>query len=91
MPESLGDKFIAWARKVYIPAAEADSRLSAPMFTRILTQVEPDTVSFSIQFRATDADAARLWHEQNASRLHQQLHRLMDGQLVYFTTFMEEL
>ena len=91
MPEALGEKFLAWVRKVYIPSATGTGGLTDPVLTRILTEIEPGTASFSVQFRADAVSTAELWHGQEAARLLSQLHRLMNGQLVYFTTYMEEL
>lgn len=91
MPEPLGEKFLAWVRKVYIPSATGTGALTDPVLTRILTEIEPGTASYSVQLRADSVSSAEIWHQQEAARLLSQLRRLMNGQLVYFTTYMEEL
>ncbi|MDE7153961.1 MAG: DUF4286 family protein [Muribaculaceae bacterium] len=85
------DRFMSWARETYIPAALATGHLSDPLFTRLLTVVEPGTVSFAIHFHCRSLHEAEQWHDNEASLLKAAFHKELQGELVYFSTFMEKV
>lgn len=85
------DRFTDWARRVYIPAALATGHLSSPLFTRLITEVEPGTVSFAIHFRCNSLHEAEQWHDNESAILKTALYKEFQGELVYFTTYMEKV
>lgn len=89
--ERHADRFIDWARNTYIPAATKTGFLTDPLFTRILIQVEPGTVSFAIHFHCTSLSDAEKWHDAEAGSLKESLHKELNGELVFFSTFMEQV
>ncbi|MDE6266380.1 MAG: DUF4286 family protein [Muribaculaceae bacterium] len=89
--EQHAQRFIDWARNTYIPAALASGHLTHPLFTRILMQVEPGTVSFAIHFQCNSLEDASKWHDTEAGTLKESIHKELQGEIVYFSTFMEKV
>ncbi|MEE0979398.1 MAG: DUF4286 family protein [Muribaculaceae bacterium] len=84
-------EFERWVRRQYIPAAEATGFLASPKFTRLLIEVEPSTVSYAVHFQCGSLDEAQRWHDNEAASLKDALHRATGGEVLFFTTFMEEM
>lgn len=89
--DSYVNQFVSWARDIYIPAALASGHLVDPLFTRIMLQVEPGTTSFAIHFHCPSVDRAQEWHDTEAARMKEALHKQLQGGVLYFTTFMEKV
>lgn len=89
--DSYAARFIDWARTVYIPAALASGALTDPLFTQILLQVEPGTTSFAIHFHCRSLQDAEKWHDTEAAILKDRLHKDFQGEVVFFSTFMEKV
>lgn len=89
--ERYADRFIDWARNTYIPSALSSGLLTEPLFTRILMQVEPGTVSFAIHFHCSSLADAEKWHDNEAGPLKESLHKELQGEMVFFSTFMEKV
>ena len=58
---------------------------------KVLTQVEPDTVSIAVQLEATSIEEASRWHDNTAALLRDDLHARWGDRLMFFTTYMEVL
>ena len=86
----LGD-FMAWARKVYLPALDAAGIFSGATMARVLAQIEPGTTSVAIQARAASLEEATRWHDETASLLKDDLSARFAGEVLFFTTYMEIL
>lgn len=92
IPDSRVEEFVAWGRKVYIPALVESGLFTAPSMARILHQVEPGATSIAIQARAESLEAATRWHDDTAALLRDDLAaRFPNGQFLHFTTYMELL
>lgn len=83
--------FLKWVREVYLPAAAEAQVFDTPTVSRVLTRIEPDTESIAVQLPAMDAAEAQRWHNETASRLHNDLHARWGDRLMFFTTYMEVL
>lgn len=91
LTEAVDTIFRKWVNDTYLPAATAANIFESSIFTRLLTQVEPGTVSYAIHLRTSNLDAAKAWHDSIAAKLKAALHDNSGQQIVFFTTYMEEL
>ncbi|MFG6397758.1 MAG: DUF4286 family protein [Muribaculaceae bacterium] len=83
--------FITWVREVYLPAAAEAGVFGVSRVAKVLTQVEPDTVSIAVQLEATSIEEASRWHDNTAALLRDDLHARWGDRLMFFTTYMEVL
>lgn len=88
---SVEDKFLRWVRVNYIPQALSSGVLHSPSLARILIDVEPESVSFALQFSAENIDDASRWHDRDGEILRRRLSGVFGDRIVYFTTYMENL
>ena len=51
--------FITWVREVYLPAAAEAGVFGVSRVAKVLTQVEPDTVSIAVQLEATSIERSQ--------------------------------
>lgn len=72
-----------------IRAISAADGFSDPLLTRLLIEVEPGTISYSIQFRSASLPLYDQWMEHTGAELIDSMLRLACGRLVCFTTPME--
>ena len=88
---SLADKFKAWVRQSYIPAAKSSGLLKSPRFAALLIEVQEDCLSYAVSFEAANIEDAVKWHDNEGAALRSELHRSFGEGVVFFTTYMEEL
>lgn len=82
--------FVEWARTVYIKAACDSGRFSSITMARILTQVDPNAVSFAIQMSSQSLESANEWHNDVAALLKDGIAARLGAQRVlFFSTDME--
>ncbi len=82
-------EFIEWAKKTYLPAAEACQLFSDLIFSRITTEIDPQVCAFAIQLHADSLEKVTRWHDDEASLLKAELTKRWGENVVYFTTYME--
>ncbi|MDE6082012.1 MAG: DUF4286 family protein, partial [Muribaculaceae bacterium] len=49
------------------------------------------TVSFAIHFHCSSLADAEKWHDNEAGPLKESLHKELQGEMVFFSTFMEKV
>lgn len=91
LPASLESRFVSWAKSEFIPSALASGLFAAPSLFRLHVEVEPSAVSFAIHLETSDNSRAQQWFAMTASPLIERLRQAMNGQMVFFTTSMEEI
>ncbi|MCI5784454.1 MAG: DUF4286 family protein [Bacteroidales bacterium] len=91
LTKNVKDEFIKWAKETYIPAALETGFLSSPVFTKILAEIEPGTESYAIHFKMDDLKKAAEWHDTIAAELKNAIHNKTNKQVLFFTTYMEEI
>lgn len=88
---SVNDSFVNWVKTVYIPTATANGQFANPLFTRILTQVDPEATSYAVQLQTSSHSKAVVWHDTTAAQLKEELARKWGERVLHFTTYMEIL
>ena len=91
VPENRYGEFVEWGNTVYLDSIRKAGIFSGETMAKVLTFIEPGTVSVAIQARAESLDEAQRWFDETASALHGALHQRFNQQLLFFTTFMEVL
>lgn len=86
---ALADGFVEWVREVYVPSAVASGALTDPMFTRLLTEVQPGAEGFAVQATAPSVEVANSWYEGEGERLRVEISERYGERFLYFTTLME--
>lgn len=91
IPEPRLKEFTRWVREVYEKALDDAGIFTGVTLAKVLTQVEPDTVSVAVQTRMESLEEAKKWHDTTAVLLKDDLRSRFLGQALFFTTYMEEL
>lgn len=86
---SVNDLFIKWVKAIYIPKAMECKHFSNPIFTRIMTQVDPEVTSYAVQLQASSHPEAEAWHDSMGAQLKEALAREVGERVLHFTTYME--
>ena len=86
---SVNDLFIDWVKTTYIPTAMNSGLFSAPLFTRIMMQVDPEAVSYAVQLQAPTHKEAETWHDSIAAQLKDDLARRWGERVLHFSTYMD--
>lgn len=86
---SIEAEFMDWLSGTLLPAAAASGCFATPTVARVLTTIEPDTMSIAVHFPALDAAKASRWHENEGQALMAELHSRRGQHLMFFTTPME--
>ena len=81
--------FIKWVKEIYLPIAMDNGLFKNPLFTRIMTQVDPEATSYAVQLQASSHIDAEAWHDSTAAQLKDALAREVGERILYFTTYME--
>ena len=83
------EEFLKWAREVYVQSMEKAGIFSGITMARVMTQIEPGTISVALQALAAKLDEAQRWHDDVAALLRDDLSARFSGQVLFFTTYME--
>jgi len=90
--KSVDNEFREWITGSLIPAIRDHEHLSAPLFTRILSQPEPEATSYALQFQTPDEKSAKHWLNETAEPMFAQLRATHGAdRLLSFVTFMDIL
>lgn len=81
--------FLKWVEEVYLPAAQGAGVFGTPTVARVLTQIEPDTLSIAVQLPAESLEEAQRWHDGSAALLRDDLRARWGERTMHFTTPME--
>lgn len=82
--------FINWAKSVYIPAARHSGNFTDITFSKILSDIDPQTENFSIQMRSDSLQTSQQWHNDVALVLRDDLAAWVGAEKVlFFSTDME--
>lgn len=82
-------EFLGWVAGVYLPAAKASGVFGEPTVVRVLTQIEPDTLSIAVQLPSESLEEAERWHDTTAALLRDDLRARWGERTMHFTTPME--
>lgn len=88
---SVSEEFLKWVRTDYVASARESGLLERPVIARLLLEVEPDTASYAVQFSAPTKEVAVEWHDGAGAALRDRLVKRFGMNVVFFTTYMEEL
>lgn len=91
VPEEKFGEFCKWGNAEYLEAIRKSGIFSGETMAKVLTTVEPGTLSVAVQARAESLEQAQRWFDEVAAELHLDLHKRFNQQLLFFTTFMEVL
>ena len=86
---SVNEPFIEWVKATYIPSAMKSGLFTAPLFTRIMMQVDPEATSYAVQLQASSHTEAEAWHDSMGTQLKDALAREVGERVLHFTTYME--
>lgn len=84
-------EFVDWAKNTYIPAAKKSGLFGEIALIKILTEVDPAAKAYAIQLKSESMAEASRWHDDTASLLKDDLTARWGEEVVYFTTYMEQL
>lgn len=84
----LTEKFIIWARDVYLAAASESGIFGTPLMMRVHQQVDPQADSIAVQLPAASLDDAERWHDETAAMLKDDLRARWGEGVLFFTTYM---
>ena len=87
--KSVDALFVKWVKEIYLPVAMQSGIFSNPLFTRIMTQVDPEATSYAVQLQASSHSEAEKWHDISAAKLKDALSREVGERVLHFTTYME--
>lgn len=89
---SVRDGFLEWVRTTFIPEATAGGVVRDARLMLVEHQVEPDALTYAVQFVADEAAAARLWHDEGrgAAMLRSIVERHTQ-KVLFFSSFMDIL
>ena len=87
--KSIDTLFIKWVKEIYLPVAMDSGLFKNPLFTRIMTQVDPEATSYAVQLQASSQSEAESWHDTTAAKLKEALAREVGERVLHFTTYME--
>lgn len=88
---SLADDFSNWICNTYIPAAMASGCVIAPIFSKLMIEVEEGMEGFAMQFQAESSQKASEWQDGEGDRLRGEYAMLHPGKVLSFSTYMEIL
>lgn len=84
------ESLAGWIAESYLPEISVLAA-SRPLFSRVLTVIDPEAESYSLQFLTPDLKFAEEWLQSNAPRLMQPMSQQWGESFLHFTTFMEIL
>ncbi|MBQ2838846.1 MAG: DUF4286 family protein [Muribaculaceae bacterium] len=87
--KSVDALFIKWVKEIYLPVAMDSGLFKNPLFTRIMTQVDPEATSYAVQLQASSHRDAEAWHDSTSAQLKDALAREVGERILHFTTYME--
>ena len=87
--KSVDALFIKWVKEIYLPVAMDSGLFKNPLFTRIMTEVDPEATSYAVQLQASSHSDAEAWHHSTAAQLKDALAREVGERVLHFTTYME--
>lgn len=85
---SLTERFIRWAREVYLKAAADSGIFGEPLMMRVHQEVDPQADSIAVQLPAANLDDATRWHDETAAMLKDVLRARWGEGVLFFTTYM---
>lgn len=88
-PEA-AESLAGWIASSYIPAL-SPLAASRPIFSRVLTVVDPEVESYSLQFLTPDIVAAENWLHSEGAALMKPMSGKWGESFLHFTTFLEIL
>ncbi len=86
---SVLNDFIDWVHDTYIKQAIDSQIFSSPILSRILADVDPEGTSFALQLKAENIETAQQWHDNDASKLKDDIFKKWGERILHFTTYME--
>lgn len=82
--------FLDWARKVYMPAAIDTGLFGSARLLRVLTDTDPEGVSFALQMDCESISEARRWHDETATLLRDDMFQRWGDKVLFFTTYLKD-
>lgn len=82
--------FLDWARKVYMPAAIDTGLFGSARLLRVLTDTDPEGVSFALQMDCESISEARRWHDETATLLRDDMSQRWGDKVLFFTTYLKD-
>ena len=89
VPNDDARNFMIWVHQSMIPASVSEGMLVKPRLLRILSHRDPETECFSLQLETASTAALHKWFVGTGNRLQQELDKLFDKHMLYFSTIME--
>lgn len=89
VPNEDARDFVIWIHQAMIPEALSGGRLAKPRLLRILSHRDPDTECFSLQLETQSTAMLHKWFVEKGNRMQQELDKLFDKRVAYFSTIME--
>lgn len=87
--KSVDALFVKWVKEIYLPVAMDSGVFKNPLFTRIMTQVDPEATSYAVQLQARSLNDAETWHDDTAAKLKEALAREVGERVLHFSTYMQ--
>ena len=84
-------EFHAWVREQYFPCALAEEGFARPYYARLMLEPQEGMTGYAVQICAPTHEAAVAWHDNAAAKLRGDLSNRFGQQILFFTTYMEEI
>jgi hypothetical protein len=89
---SVRNSFLDWVRTTYIPDAVGSGIFTSPQLMLVEHSVEPDALTYAVQFTAVNVADARRWHDEGrGAALRQAIMKLHPQKVLFFSSFMDIL
>lgn len=87
--DSIHDNFLIWIKECYIPPVEKEGTLKIPRLCKLLSHVEADGTSYSLQWEVESSGLLHRWHIAQGAKMNEELIRIFKDDVIGFPTLME--
>ncbi|MBD2699348.1 DUF4286 family protein [Spirosoma sp. BT702] len=86
----VADDWLRWMKRFYVPAVLATELPLSHRILRLLTEIDNQGVTYSVQLDFDTLGDYTTYQEQHADALRQRIQHRFGGQYVSFDTLLEE-
>ncbi|GAA4444424.1 hypothetical protein GCM10023091_34510 [Ravibacter arvi] len=82
-------KWVLWVQEHHVPAIHALPGVSSCRFLKLLTEVEQDGITYTIQVELADLDAGEAFLQAHDPVFQAEMQEHFPGQVLYFQTLLK--
>jgi len=88
---SINEDWLKWMKEIHIPDVMKTNMFIENRLCKMLTNVEPDGITYAVQYLCKDMDTFQLYQKEYAKALQADHTDRYKGKYVAFRTLMEVL